>query len=228
MATGKLYIVATPIGNLDDMTIRAIDMLKSVDMIACEDTRHSGVLFKRHGISARLLPYHDHNKKEAAQGIVTMLTEGKDVALVTDAGTPGVSDPAYVLVNLAHDNGIQVLTIPGACAAVAALSISGLPSDRFSFEGFLPIKAGKRKARLDDLKANSRTLIFYESPHRLLKTLQLMRDRLGNRRCVIARELTKLHEEVIRGSLDEIIKRFTEKKPRGEFVILLEGNSNKK
>jgi len=219
---GKLYIVATPIGNLDDLTLRAIEILNCVDLIACEDTRHSGRLFKRHGISAKLVSYHDHNKEQAAPRIVEKLLEGEDAALVTDSGTPGVSDPAYFLVNLAYLNGVKVIPVPGACAAIAALSASGLPSDRFSFEGFLPVKAGKRKARLEAVRNDPRTLIFYESPHRLLKTLGLIRDVLGNRKCVIARELTKLHEEVIRGKLDELILHFENARPRGEFVILVE------
>jgi 16S rRNA (cytidine1402-2'-O)-methyltransferase len=221
---GRLHIVATPIGNLGDVTLRAIEVLKSVDLIACEDTRHSGRLLKRHGISARLVPYHDHNKEQAAQAIVALILEGKDVALVTDSGTPGVSDPAYVLVNLAHSRSIQVVPVPGPCAAVAALSASGLPSDRFSFEGFLPRKAGKRKVRLESLKDDPRTLVFYESPHRLLKTLSAIREVLGDRNAVIARELTKLHEEMIRGRLGELIDHFTDSNPRGEFVIVIEGS----
>jgi 16S rRNA (cytidine1402-2'-O)-methyltransferase len=221
--TGKLYIVATPIGNLGDITFRAIEVLRNVDVIACEDTRHSGRLFKRHEISASLVPYHDHNKDQAAKGIVAMLLKGQDAALVTDSGTPGISDPAYVLVNLAISNGVEVLAVPGACAAVAALSVSGLPSDRFSFEGFLPIKTGKRKARLEELKEDPRTLIFYESPHRLLKSLTHIKETLGDRNCAISRELTKLHEETMRGSVSELMDHFSGVKPKGEFVILVEG-----
>jgi 16S rRNA (cytidine1402-2'-O)-methyltransferase len=221
---GKLYIVATPIGNLEDLTLRAIGTLGSVGLIACEDTRHSGRLLKRHGISAKLVSYHDHNKEQAAGRIVAKLLDGEDAALVTDSGTPGVSDPAYLLVNLARAQGVEVIPIPGPCAAIAALSVSGLPSDRFSFEGFLPVKTGKRKARLEGLSDDPRTLIFYESPHRLLKTLTIIREVLGNRNCVIARELTKLHEEIIRGKLNESLEHFGDTKPRGEFVILVEGN----
>jgi 16S rRNA (cytidine1402-2'-O)-methyltransferase len=221
--SGKLYIVATPIGNLEDMTLRAIGTLGSVGLIACEDTRHSGRLFKRHGISAKLVSYHDYNKEQAAARIVAKLLDGEDVALVTDSGTPGVSDPAYLLVNTARAEGVEVIPIPGPCAAIAALSISGLPSDRFSFEGFLPVKAGRRKVRLEGLEDDPRTLIFYESPHRLLKTLNFIHEVLGNRNCVIARELTKLHEEIIRGKLNELIEHFGNTKPRGEFVILVEG-----
>jgi 16S rRNA (cytidine1402-2'-O)-methyltransferase len=220
---GKLFIVATPIGNLEDLTLRAIEVLKSVDLIACEDTRHSGRLLKRYGISAKLVPYHDHNKEQAARGIVALLLKDKNAALVTDSGTPGISDPAYLLVNLAHSNDISVSPIPGPCAAIAALSVSGLPSDRFSFEGFLPVKPGKRKARLEELKVDPRTLIFYESPHRVAKTLSIIGEVLGDRNCVIARELTKLHEEIRRGRIAELIDHFAGGKPRGEFVILLEG-----
>ncbi len=220
---GKLYIVATPIGNLEDLSFRAVHVLKNVDVIACEDTRHSGRLFKLHGISASLVQYHDHNKDRAAKRIVELLLEDKDVALVTDAGTPGISDPAYLLVNMAHSNSIAVTPIPGPCAAIAALSASGLPSDRFSFEGFLPLKPGKRKARLEELKNDPRTLIFYESPHRISKTLGIICDILGDRNCVIAREVTKLHEEIIRGRIKEMIDRFGVTRTRGEFVVLVEG-----
>ena len=226
MAKGKLYIVATPIGNFEDITLRAIDVLGNVDVIACEDTRHSGGLLKRHGISAKLIPYHDHNKDQAAPGIVKMLLDGRDVALVTDSGTPGVSDPAYVLVNLAIAENIDVVTIPGPCAAIAALSVSGLPSDRFTFEGFLPIKPGKRKKRLQELSSDPRTLIFYESPHRLLKTISAIHEVFGDRECVIAREMTKMYEEIIRGRLGELVEHFVTNKPRGEFVILVEGSRN--
>ncbi len=225
---GKLYIVATPIGNMDDITLRAIDILKSVDLIACEDTRHSGVLLKRHGVSSRLVPYHDHNKDYAAPKIVERLSDGLDVALITDSGTPGVSDPAYLLVKLAVEQDLEVLSVPGPSASLAALSISGLPCDRFVFEGFLPAKKGKRKSRLDEIKADPRTIIFYESPHKLLKMLNIVRDVLGNRRCAVARELTKIHEEVLRGTLTDMIEHFTTTNPRGEFVVIVEGNRDGK
>jgi 16S rRNA (cytidine1402-2'-O)-methyltransferase len=224
---GKLYIVATPIGNLADITQRAVDTLRSVDVIACEDTRHSGKLLKHHGISARLIQYHDHNKDQSAPGIVKMLLEGHDVALITDSGTPGISDPAFVLLRLALADDIEVVAIPGACAAIAALTISGLPMDRFAFEGFLPVRVGKRRTRLLSVKDDPRTQVFYESPHRIVKVLAAMREVFGNRNAAVARELTKLHEEVIRGTLDDILERFGESKPRGEFIIIVEGNAAK-
>lgn len=223
MDKGTLYIVATPIGNLDDMSIRAVEVLKEVDIIACEDTRHSGHLFKKYAISGKLTPYHDHNKVQAAPRLVKQLVEGSDIALVTDSGTPGVSDPAYVLVNKAIENGVTVVPIPGACAAIAAISASGMPSDRFSFEGFLPTKDGKRRKRLDEIKEDPRTLIFYESPYRVMKTLRQIHEQLGDRRCAIARELTKIHEEIIRGTLEELIGQLADVKTRGEYVIIVEG-----
>jgi len=221
---GKLYIVATPIGNMDDITLRAVEILRSVGIIACEDTRHSGVLLKRHDASSKLVPYHDHNKEHAAPRIVERLKDGLHVALISDSGTPGISDPGYLLVRLAIEAGIEVLPVPGPSASVAALSVSGLPCDRFIFEGFLPGKKGKRKNRLEEMKCDPRTMIFYESPHKLLKMLTLLRDILGNRRCAVARELTKMHEEVLRGTLTEMIEHFTSTVPRGEFVVIMEGN----
>jgi 16S rRNA (cytidine1402-2'-O)-methyltransferase len=221
--SGKLHIVATPIGNLEDITLRAITVLRNVDIIACEDTRHSGKLLKHYGARAKLVSYHDHNKRNAAPELVRLMSEGANVALITDAGTPGISDPAYLLVNLSRESCIEVVAIPGPCAAIAALSISGLPTDRFVFEGFLPIKAGKRRARLDSLKNETRTLVFYESPHRLLKSLAALSEALGERRCVIAREITKIHEETVDGTLGQVAERFTNDRPRGEFVVLVEG-----
>jgi len=221
--TGKLYIVATPIGNLEDITLRAIEILRSVDVIACEDKRHSGRLFKHHEISARLISYHDHNKQQAAPGIIKLLLDGQNVALVTDSGTPGISDPAYHVVNLAHAEEIEVVAIPGPCAAIAALSVSGLPTDRFSFEGFLPLKPGKRRKRLEGLKDYPGTQMFYESPHRVVKVLSAMLEVFGDRNCAIGRELTKMHEEIIRGRISELIERFSDVTPRGEFVILVDG-----
>lgn len=227
MNDGKLYIVATPIGNLSDFTQRAVDTLRAVDVVACEDTRHSGKLLKHHGISARMIAYHDHNKDHSAPGIVKMLLDGQDVALITDSGTPGISDPAFVLVRLALLDDIEIITIPGACAAIAALTISGLPMDRFAFEGFLPVRSGKRRTRLLNVKDDPRTQVYYESPHRIIKALAAMREVFGNRNAAVARELTKIHEEVIRGTLDDILERFGESKPRGEFVIIVEGNTAK-
>jgi 16S rRNA (cytidine1402-2'-O)-methyltransferase len=216
-------MVSTPIGNMGDMTQRAIDTLNCVDVIACEDKRHSGRLFKHYGIETRLISYHDNNKETSAPGIVKLVLEGKDVALVTDSGTPGISDPAYTLLNLALEKKIDVISVPGPCAAIAALTVSGLPMDRFIFEGFLPVRSGKRRSRLLDMKTENRTLVFYESPHRLLKVLAVMRETLGDRRAVAARELTKLHEEIIRGSLDSLIEHFSNETPRGEFVLVIGG-----
>jgi len=220
---GKLYIVATPIGNMADISFRAVEILREVDIIACEDTRHSGRLLKHHEISSQLTAYHDHNKDRAAPQLVDRLVGGMNIALITDAGTPGVSDPAYLLVNRAIDAGVEVISIPGPSAAIAALSVSGLPCDRFVFEGFLPLKKGKRRSRLAELASDPRTVIFYESPHRIQKLLALIGETVGNRRCVIARELTKVHEEVLRGTVSEMIEHFASRQPRGEFVLLMEG-----
>jgi len=219
----KLYIVATPIGNLADITYRAVEVLRQVDIVACEDTRHSGRLLKHFEISATLAPYHDHNKERAAPVLVEKMLAGNDVALITDAGTPGVSDPAYQLVNRAIEAEIDIVPIPGASAVVAALSVSGLPCDRFVFEGFLPLKKGRRKARILELESDPRTLIFYESPHKIQRLLALAKELLGNRRCVVAREMTKLHEEIVRGRLSDALEYFMKSQPKGEFVLLVEG-----
>jgi 16S rRNA (cytidine1402-2'-O)-methyltransferase len=225
MPTGTLYIVATPIGNLEDITLRAVRVLKEVDLIAAEDTRHTRHLLDRYEIGTQLTSYHDHNKEEKAPILVARILEGKNVALVSDAGTPGISDPGYFLINLAIDQEIPVVPIPGATAAIAALSVSGMPTDNFVFEGFLPPKHTARLKRLQDLINEERTIIFYEAPHKIIKTVEDMLEIFGDRRAVITRELTKIHEETIRGTLSGILKRLTSGTIKGEFTIILHGAS---
>jgi 16S rRNA (cytidine1402-2'-O)-methyltransferase len=225
MKVGTLYIVATPIGNLEDITLRAIRVLKEVDLIAAEDTRHTRHLLDRYKIETQLTSYHDHNKEEKAPLLVARTLEGKSVALVSDAGTPGISDPGYFLINLAVDQRIPVVPIPGATAAIAALSISGLPTDSFVFEGFLPSKHGARLKRLQDLAREERTIIFYEAPHKIIKTIEDIREVLGDRCVVVTRELTKIHEETIRGKLSDILTRLHTGTIKGEFTIILRGYS---
>lgn len=225
MSTGTLYIVATPIGNLEDITLRAIRVLKEADLIAAEDTRHTRHLLDRYEIVTQLTSYHDHNKEEKAPILVARMLEGNDVALVSDAGTPGISDPGYFLINLAIDQNISVVPIPGATAAIAALSVSGMPTDRFTFEGFLPAKHNARLKRLQDLMNEERTMIFYEAPHKIIRTIEHMLEVLGDRHAVITRELTKIHEEAIRGTLSEILKRLYEGSIKGEFTVIVHGAS---
>jgi 16S rRNA (cytidine1402-2'-O)-methyltransferase len=222
MKQGKLYIVSTPIGNLEDITLRAIRILKEAAIIAAEDTRHTQKLLNHYQIATHQTSYHDHNKEEKAEILISKIKDGKDVALVCDAGTPGISDPGYYLIKRAIEEAIQIVPVPGVSAVIAGLSVSGLPTDRFMFEGFLP----KGKARHNYLKAlekEERTIILYESPHRLLKTLRDIHDVLGNRRIVVGRELTKLHEEIARGKAQEIINAFESKKIKGEITIIIEG-----
>ncbi len=225
MTTGTLYIVSTPIGNLEDITLRALRVLKESDIIAAEDTRHTRHLLDRYQISTQLTSYHDHNKEDKAPVLVARMLEGKSVALVSDAGTPGISDPGYFLINLAADQKVPVVPVPGATAAIAALSVSGLPTDRFVFEGFLPAKHLARIKRLQGLAKEKRTLIFYEAPHKILKTLADILEVFGDRRAVITRELTKMHEETMRGSLSEILKHLQAGQVRGEFTIIVHGES---
>ncbi|MEK6744945.1 MAG: 16S rRNA (cytidine(1402)-2'-O)-methyltransferase [Nitrospirota bacterium] len=224
MSTGTLYIVSTPIGNLEDITLRAIRILKEADAIAAEDTRHTQKLLNKFDIHTPLTSYHDHNKEEKAPVLVSRLLEGKNVALVSDAGTPGISDPGYFLINLAIDQKVPVVPIPGATAAIAALSISGLPTDRFVFEGFLPSKHTARLKRLEELTKEERTLIFYEAPHRILQTLDDMLAVLGDRKAVLTRELTKVHEQVIRGSLSDVKKQLEAGSMKGEFTVILQAH----
>lgn len=225
MQSGTLYIVATPIGNLEDITLRAIRILKEADLIAAEDTRHTRHLLDRYQVETRLTSYHDHNKEEKAPVLVARLLEGKNVALVSDAGTPGISDPGYFLINLAIDQKISVVPIPGATAAIAALSISGLPTDSFVFEGFLPAKHTARLKRLGELAKEERTIIFYEAPHKIIRAVEDMLTVFGERRTVVTRELTKLHEETIRGTLSDILKRLQEGTIKGEFTVIVRGAS---
>lgn len=225
MGTGILYVVATPIGNLQDMTLRAIEVLKSVDRIVAEDTRHSAPLLKHFSIIKPSISMHEFNERERHKVLMEYLQQGESIALISDAGTPLISDPGFHLVREAKANGINVVTVPGPCAAIAALSVAGLPTDKFTFEGFLPAKTEARRNRLAALLHENRTMIFYEAPHRVLSSLQTMVEVFGERKAVVARELTKIHESVLADTLPRLIKHF-ESHPnsvRGEFVILIEG-----
>ena len=215
-----LYIVSTPIGNLKDITLRAIETLKSVDLIAAEDTRHTKILLMHYEIATPLTSFFEHNKIKKADYLVGLLKEGKSVALVSDAGTPGISDPGFNLIRLAQENELHVTVIPGATALIAALSLSGLPMHNFIFEGFLPVKSAARRKKLEALKKEERTVICYESPYRVLSTLEDMKDVLGETMIVCARELTKKFEEVRKGTAEELLQHFSHHKPKGEFVIL--------
>jgi 16S rRNA (cytidine1402-2'-O)-methyltransferase len=216
-----LYIVSTPIGNLKDITYRAVETLKSVDLIAAEDTRHTRILCDHYNIKTTLTSYFEHNKVKKAQYLIGLLSEGKEIALVTDAGTPGISDPGYHLIRSAKELDIPMTVVPGATALIAALSLSGLPCHNFVYEGFLPVKSAARRKKLEQLKGESRTIIFYESPHRILKVLKDIEEVLGEPHVVCARELTKKFEEVKGGTPGELIDHFSNKKPRGEFVLLI-------
>jgi 16S rRNA (cytidine1402-2'-O)-methyltransferase len=218
--------VSTPIGNLEDMSFRAVHILKEANLVAAEDTRKTGLLFQHFGIENKLESYHDYNKEQKGPLLVRQLLEGRSVAVVSDAGTPGISDPAFNLVRSSIENGIQVVPIPGPTAAVAALTASGLPTDRFVFEGFLPSKKGRR-TRLKELSLETKTLVLYESPHRLLRTLNDLLEALGDRRMAVGRELTKKFEEMIRGNISEMIHIFSGRKIQGEFVFVIQGNTTK-
>ena len=222
---GLLYIVPTPVGNLEDMTLRAVRILREADLILAEDTRPSGVLLKHFDIKNQLMSHHKFNEHGTSAAIVERLKAGQTVALISDAGTPGISDPGFFLVREAVNAGVEVQCLPGATAFVPALVSSGLPCDRFCFEGFLPQKKG-RATRLEALKDEPRTMIFYESPYRVLKTLQQLAEHFGcDRRASACREISKVHEESVRGTLDELIAHFKATEPRGEFVIVVEGKS---
>ena len=215
---GILYIVPTPVGNMEDMTFRAVRILKEADLVLAEDTRTSGILLKHYDIRNQLMSHHKFNEHGTSAGVVSRLLAGENVALISDAGTPGISDPGFFLVREAVRAGVEVQCLPGATAFVPALVSSGLPCDRFAFEGFLP---------LESLREEQRTMIFYESPYRLLKTLQQFAEAYGGDRQVsVCREISKIHEESVRGSLDEVIAHFKEKEPKGEIVIVLAGASS--
>lgn len=227
--TGKLFLVATPIGNLGDMSVRAIETLKAVDLIAAEDTRNSIRLLNHFDIHVPMTSYHEYNKYDKAEYLVGKMQEGRNVALITDAGTPGISDPGEELVKMCIRAGIDVSPVPGAAACINALIVSGFSTRRFCFEAFLPMDKKEQKPVLDRLKTETRTTVFYEAPHRLLKTLALLEEAVGgDRRVAICRELTKKHETVNRTTLSEAISYYTESSPKGEIVIVLEGASRQK
>ncbi len=223
---GTLYLVSTPIGNLEDMTQRAVRVLGEVDLVACEDTRHTRKLLNHYGIKTKTVSYHEHNERDRAAELLESLKSGLNVAIVSDAGTPGISDPGFRVVRTAIDEGLRVVPLPGPTAFVSALVVSGLPGDQFFFDGFLPARSGARRTRLAELQSIPATLIFYEAPHRITESLRDACEILGEREAVVARELTKMHEEIIRGRLSELATRFSEaiQEPRGEMVLLIDRN----
>lgn len=220
----SLYIVATPIGNLEDITLRAINTLKESDLIAAEDTRHSQILLKKYDINKPCLSFHSHSGQMKIDKIMDALLDGKNVSLISDAGTPGISDPAYALIQAALEKGINIIPIPGPAAFLTALVASGLPMNQFTYIGFLPLKKG-RQTLLNSLKEEKRTVIFYESPHRIVKTICQLEEYLGpDRKIAIGRELTKMHEEFIRGTISEVKKIMESRNPKGEFTVVLGGD----
>ena len=219
---GTLYLVATPIGNLADITHRAIDVLSKVTLIACEDTRHTRKLLQHYGIETKTISYHEHNEQERARQLIELLREGKDVAVVSDAGTPSISDPGFRLVRAAIENDLPVVPVPGPSALIAAVIAAGLPTDEFFFGGFLPARSNARRARLNELRSVPGTLVFYEAPHRLAETLKDALEILGEREAVVARELTKLHEEIKRDRLSGLAEHYAKEEPRGEIVLLID------
>ncbi|HIV23429.1 MAG TPA: 16S rRNA (cytidine(1402)-2'-O)-methyltransferase [Candidatus Merdiplasma excrementigallinarum] len=222
---GKLYLCATPIGNLEDMTFRAVRTLREADLIAAEDTRNSIKLLNHFDIKTPMTSYHEYNRIEKARYLVEQMQKGKNVALITDAGTPGISDPGEDLVRLAHEAGIEVTSLPGACACVTALTLSGLPTRRFCFEAFLPQDKKERQTILEELKTETRTVILYEAPHRLVRTLEELLENLGDRRITLCRELTKKHETVFLSTLSGALEYYRSQEPKGECVIVMEGRS---
>lgn len=219
----KLYIVPTPIGNLDDITIRGLKILETVDLILCEDTRRSKRLLNHFNIESKLRSHHKFNEHKEVQFIVEKINKGQDVALISDAGTPGISDPGFLIARTCLENNIDIECLPGATALIPALLISGISIEKFVFEGFLPVKKG-RKTRLDQLKEENRTMVFYESPHKLIRTLNDFSQTFGlDRKISVSRELTKIYEETVRGTISELINHYQEKSPKGEFVIVLDG-----
>jgi 16S rRNA (cytidine1402-2'-O)-methyltransferase len=226
--TGKLYLVATPIGNLEDITLRAVRVLRNAGLIAAEDTRRTAKLLARYKIKKPMVSYHDFNKQRVAPGLVKRMAEGEDVALVSDAGSPGISDPGFHLVNLAIAGGIQVVPVPGPSSVICALQVSGLPTDSFSFEGFLPRKKGKRGARVEKLAEESSTMVFFESPNRIAATVSELLESFGDRRIAICRELTKVYEEVTRTTLSAAAKELAGRAVKGEVVLVVEGRRKQK
>lgn len=223
--TGTLYLCATPIGNLEDMTFRVIRTLKEVDLIAAEDTRNSIKLLNHFGIQTPMTSYHEYNKYEKGRKLVEKLLEGQDIALITDAGTPGISDPGEELVKMCYESGIPVTSLPGAAACITALTISGLSTRRFAFEAFLPSDKKEREQVLKEMENETRTMIVYEAPHRLVKTLKLFLERLGNRKITVCRELTKRHETALAVTLEEAVAHYEANPPKGECVLVIEGKS---
>ena len=223
---GKLYLVATPIGNLEDITFRAINTLKNVDIIAAEDTRHTLKLLNHYEISKPLISYHRHNEDVKTDILISKLLEGKNIAIVTDAGTPGISDPGEEIVKDAIKNNIEIVPIPGACALINALIPSGLNTKEFAFYGFLPLNKKNRKNIFERIKNEDKTIILYEAPHKLIKTLEDILENIGDINCVLAKEITKIHEEFLRNNISEIINRLNEKGIKGEYIILLDMNNN--
>ena len=223
--TGTLYLCATPIGNLNDMTQRVIDTLREVDVIAAEDTRNSIKLLNHFEIRTPMTSYHEYNKVEKADQLISQLLNGKNIALITDAGTPAISDPGEVLVAKCHEAGIPVTSLPGCCACITALTLSGLSTRRFCFEGFLPSDKKEKKLILEELKEETRTMILYEAPHHLRRTLQELYDTVGQRRITLCRELTKKFETVMPTTLEEAIRYYEENEPKGEYVLVLQGKS---
>jgi 16S rRNA (cytidine1402-2'-O)-methyltransferase len=221
--SGKLYLVPTPIGNMGDITERALETLKQVDLVACEDTRHSGMFLKRLGLKKKLISYHDFNEARRADQLLTKIRQGMSVAVITDAGSPGISDPAYRIVQAAISDSVDIVPLPGATAIIPALTASGLPTDRFFFEGFLPHKSTARKKRLEKLKNLDSTLVFYESPHRLQKSLGDMQEVLGDRKACLAREISKRYEQFLRGRTSDIQNAITDKPVKGEIVLVIGG-----
>jgi 16S rRNA (cytidine1402-2'-O)-methyltransferase len=225
---GILYICGTPIGNLEDITIRVLNILKEVKLIAAEDTRHTKKLLIHYQINTKVTSYHEYNKFKKAPYLVEILKNGQDIALVSDAGMPGISDPGYVLINLALNNNIKIIPIPGVSALITALVVSGLPTDKFVFEGFLPRKIKERKRYFKSIKNEERTIIFYETPHRLKRALKDMVEILGDRKIVIARELTKKYEEIIRGKLNLVLSEMNTKEIKGEITLVVQGGIKEK
>lgn len=223
MSDGVLYVCPTPIGNLEDITIRTLKVLEEVDLIAAEDTRHTLRLLNHYDIKKPMISYHEHNKKSKGEQLLEKLKEGTKIAIVTDAGMPGISDPGEDIIRLSIENGIQVIALPGATASILALVVSGFSTDKFVFEGFLPSKQKERKKELERIQNEERTIILYEAPHRLVKLLKDMLEVLGNRNISVSRELTKLHEETFRGTVLEAKEKFENVKPKGEFALVLEG-----